>query len=791
MPLFVTQLHEIRPFWPQTASSTGLYTLCETVIANRTDMYENYFGLKKRPFRALASGNDVFVGPQTATTMAGLKKALSTPDAIASVSGPIGAGKTTIVNRAVHAIGEQRLIVALGRIHLGHDEVLELLLDEMGADPIPAGTVQRFTKFRRLLQEQSTNNTRVVIVVEDAPRIGVEALAELEALTATDAGVSDGANIVLMGEQMAELLGAPEMSRLKQRLRLRMSVQPLSSNELHGYLNHCFRLAGNDFDAVFEQGSAELIHALSDGIVRIANNLVESALTSAMHAKQERVTTELLKTVAATEYGLDVKEPPAVVVIEPEPEPAPVAQPESKVELAPEPEPEPAPEPEPVAEPESKVELPPVLEPPPEPEPEPEPEPVQAYSVAELVVDENDGEDAIPELIQDTLPNLVILAPALASPAEPEKTTEGAPAWERDPTLAQLRPDLDALEHAMAVAQGLAPDPEEEASAETVSEEIPELVPAITLDKQIKAKIEEAAELLEQSEHEVEEPVVETPVKPMPVMMPTLFHSPKPVAVAAPEPVAAAPEPVATEPEPVAAAPEPVAAAPEPVAAAPEPVAAAQPPVEVQEPAQDAANDNAELEKIAENIARAKTIDDVEEIVEDIARAKTIDDVDDKMAETLFGEEFGTIAMQIAERIAAESSANDEMEFASEEPNAAVSNLDFESTAAISAEPTPAPGDPVVGSAATASERLATVRALNGTLNKAPPVPSSAEVIVMADPAMHEPPHSSDEPKSIEDQINTSITQSQKALNVRPPAGVVVEKDGSEKKGFFGRFRKS
>ena len=97
--------------------------------------------------------------------MAGLKKALLTADAIASVSGPIGTGKTTIVNRAVGTVGEQRLIVTLGRIHLGHDEVLELLLEEMGADPIPVSTVQRFTKFRRLLEEQSNNNTRVVIVV--------------------------------------------------------------------------------------------------------------------------------------------------------------------------------------------------------------------------------------------------------------------------------------------------------------------------------------------------------------------------------------------------------------------------------------------------------------------------------------------------------------------------------------------------------------------------------------------------------------------------------------------------
>jgi general secretion pathway protein A len=698
-------------------------------------MYQNHFGLKKRPFGASASGNNVFVGPQAATTMAGLKKALLTPDAIASVSGPIGAGKTTIVNRAVCAVGEQRLIVSLGRIHLGHDEVLELLLEEMGADPIPVSTVQRFTKFRRLLQEQSKKNTRVVIVVEDAPRIGVEALAELEALTATDAGVSDGANIVLMGEQMESLLGAPEMSRLKQRLRVRMSVQPLSANELHGYLNHCFRLAGNDFDAVFEQGSAELIHTLSDGVIRVANNLVESALTSAMDANQERVATELLKTVAASEYGLDVKETPPEV--DTRPEPVCIAEPESKVELPAEPEPEP--DPEPVAQPELKVELPAE----PKPEPAPEPEPLQAEALTELVSDEHDSEDAIPELIQDTLPNLAILAPALASPAEAEKSKIDIPAWERDPTLAELRPDLDALEHAMAVAQGIEPDSDEDVSAEDESVEIPELVPEITLDKQIEAKIEEAAELFKQSEQKAEEQKAETPAAPMPVMTPPLVHAPKPVA-----------KPVAV--------------------AAPEPTTSAQRPVEVAEAVEDATNDNAELEEIAENIARARTLDDV----------------DDRMAETLFGEEFSAIAAQIAERVATES-ANDELELASEEPNAAVSNSDFGGGAAVRVEPTPAPRMPVAATEGSAAERMATVRALNGTSHMTPPVPPSAESIVMADATMHEPPHASDKPESIEDQINTSITQTLKALNVRPAAGLVIEDDAEEKKGFFSRFRKS
>ena len=149
-------------------------------------MYETHFGLNKRPFRALAAGTDVFVGPQSAATLDALKKALATVDSIVAVSGPVGVGKTTLVRRALESVGDSQVIVSVARMQLGHDEVLELLLGQMGAE-LPTGTVQRFTAFRRLLEEYAKTGSRVFIVVEDAARIGVDALSELEALHALGA----------------------------------------------------------------------------------------------------------------------------------------------------------------------------------------------------------------------------------------------------------------------------------------------------------------------------------------------------------------------------------------------------------------------------------------------------------------------------------------------------------------------------------------------------------------------------------------------------------------------------
>ena len=54
--------------------------------AYRIAMYEQHFGLNRRPFPARAAGNDVFVGPQTAKTMAALKQALASQDAVIAVA---------------------------------------------------------------------------------------------------------------------------------------------------------------------------------------------------------------------------------------------------------------------------------------------------------------------------------------------------------------------------------------------------------------------------------------------------------------------------------------------------------------------------------------------------------------------------------------------------------------------------------------------------------------------------------------------------------------------------------
>ena len=316
------------------------------------------------------------------------------------------------------------------------------------------------------------------------------------------------------------------------------------------------------------------------------------------------------------------------------------------------------------------------------------------------------------------------LEPDSGPVAKPPKHTapdDDTPDWDRDPTLAELRPDLDALERAMAVAHGRDPETGEESApaAETLNQQKPkeevEEIPEITLDDSINRKVDREA--LERKKRLEEEGIIE----------------------------------------------------------------------EEQEEADTV--EATEADKAREEKAAAE----LEKIAVGLSRAKTIEDVDDKMAETLFGEELSVAAAAVAKRVAEEAAAAEaEAKSNAPEPSAQAdagpSEMEKEFENVWGEKPSVEVSiesqfeDQKGGLDISASQRLATVRALNtGNTDEPPQQAANAP-----------PPGVSPDP--IEEQITTSMTQTMKALKVNPEPRAVNDDDDDDderKGGFFSRFRRS
>jgi general secretion pathway protein A len=289
-------------------------------------MYEAHFGLKTRPFGTKAEGSGVFVGPAQTQAISSLHKGLAAQDAVVTVTGPVGVGKTTIVNRALDSITPNRMAAWVGRMQMEPDEILDLLLAGFGVRQQVKGTIRRFAAFRKLLAERAAAGTRVAIVVEDAQRLGVDALVEIETLTAADTGDGNSANVILMGQPgLNTLLASPDLARLKQRSRLRQKLEPLSPAEVRGYLKHCIREAGGDFDAIFGAAAIDVIHGCSEGVPRMINTLCENALTAAMEEGLKQVSAALMYRVACESFDYDGRMPDVTEAAPPESMAEPVA----------------------------------------------------------------------------------------------------------------------------------------------------------------------------------------------------------------------------------------------------------------------------------------------------------------------------------------------------------------------------------------------------------------------------------------------------------------------------------
>jgi hypothetical protein len=220
---------------------------------------------------------------------------------------------------------------------------------------------------------------------------------------------------------------------------------------------------------------------------------------------------------------------------------------------------------------------------------------------------------------------------------------------------------------------------------------------------------------------------------------------------------------------------------------------------------------------IEENIASATEESDppapdpeLQKIAAGLAKAKSLEDVDDRMAETLFGAEISMIAAQVIAAGPEEEPANQELSLvedtgelpAVEEAGDATEDSEmereFKEVYGENALEVSLQGEaPTGGLDLNASQRLATVRALNAEKLQGVGIPNNGGSANGSTNGSNGSNGSVDAepPQSLEQQMTTSMTQTLRTLSARPPSAYDEDDDDEEeekqKGGFFSRFRRS
>ena len=279
-------------------------------------MYKEFFGLRANPFNVNPDPRYLFLTRHTEEALACLTYGIQSRKGFVLLTGEVGTGKTTLINKLLEWLRAQQVPTAfIFNSRMNTPQFLDYMMADFG---IPCDTRSKSQILMRLynwLLERYRAGETAVLIVDEAQNLADEVLEEIRMLTNLETFTEKLLQIVLVGQtELEQKLKQPNLRQLRQRLTLRSKTHPLTLDETRAYIAQRLRIAGANGQAIFEADALSAIHRYSNGIPRVVNLICEHCLVSAFVDQQKTVGLGIVEAVARDfDLGDNHTVPPAPV----------------------------------------------------------------------------------------------------------------------------------------------------------------------------------------------------------------------------------------------------------------------------------------------------------------------------------------------------------------------------------------------------------------------------------------------------------------------------------------------
>ena len=268
-------------------------------VPNAVFMYLKHFKLSCRPFEETPDHRFLYMSPQHARALANIEYAITTRNSFVVISGEIGMGKTTLLNNVLADMKKDVSVARVSHTTLSPTELLQMLLAEFGIRAYEDNKVYLLERLGEYFSDQQAAERRIAILVDEAQNLTIGALEELRMLSSTNLDLAGLISVVLVGQpELNTLLDSPRLEQLRQRVRLRQHLMPLTCEETEAYIDRRLQVAESSAQALLTPEAIEQVYEHSGGIPRLINTLCEAALTSAWADEADMVDAARIDLVA-------------------------------------------------------------------------------------------------------------------------------------------------------------------------------------------------------------------------------------------------------------------------------------------------------------------------------------------------------------------------------------------------------------------------------------------------------------------------------------------------------------
>jgi len=269
-------------------------------------MYNKFFNLRENPFNVNPDPRYLFFTPSALEALASLTYGIQTRKGIVLLTGEVGTGKTTLLNKLLDWLHERQAATSfIFNTQLSASDLFDCLMADFGIPPASRTKGEMLMRLNRWLLERHQVGQSAVLVVDEAQNLSQQALEEIRLLTNLETSSEKLLQIVLSGQpELEEKLRHPQLRQLRQRITLRCRTSQLSLAETRGYVAERLHIAGANGEPIFSTEAIESIYNYARGIPRVINVLCEHALINAYIDQQRPVPAQLIDDVAR-EFELD------------------------------------------------------------------------------------------------------------------------------------------------------------------------------------------------------------------------------------------------------------------------------------------------------------------------------------------------------------------------------------------------------------------------------------------------------------------------------------------------------
>lgn len=255
-------------------------------------MYLKYFGFSKPPFDIAPNSHTIFPSHQHAHALTLMDYAIWNQYGFMVVTGKIGTGKTTLINRLIAAPPRGINFLKVSYTNVSSSELFDLIASQLGLNIHDISKkIESLNRIHKYLKELEKKKLQQVFLIDEAQNLTLENLEDVRMLTGLEGQSGPLLKIILVGQpELGENI--KKIPQLEQRVLLSYYLSPLSNKDVSSYIAYRLRLANANIHDIFSLEAVNLIAKYSGGIPRLINKICDAALICAFADGNKRINSE-------------------------------------------------------------------------------------------------------------------------------------------------------------------------------------------------------------------------------------------------------------------------------------------------------------------------------------------------------------------------------------------------------------------------------------------------------------------------------------------------------------------